>query len=234
MKKYLLGIALAMSSGSVFAQVGIGTETPKATLDIVAKNSSGTSTEVDGVLIPRVDSERAEKMTQVSASTLIYVNEINSTPTNQTRFVDSEGFYYFVIENETTGTGYWVKLGAEYAKPQFFYMPSVLLPTLATDPRVNDNSQPEYTYNNGVYTVNLYELFNKQFGTPIKSSPGSSDLEGFILNADEYEYFVTYIDETVFDKASIDLTPNGVLSYEVKQDAIIRNGSFMNVVLKVK
>ncbi|QTV06358.1 hypothetical protein [Faecalibacter bovis] len=238
MKRYLLGLALAMSSASLFAQVGVGTDTPKATLDIVAKNTSGTSTDVDGVLIPRVDRARAQSMTQVAPSTLIYVN--NSTTgeqINQTKNVDSEGFYYFVLDtaNSTTEVkGYWVKLGAEYAKPEFFYMPSVLLPTLATDTKISADGTSGYSYSNGVYTVNLYSLFNKQFGTPVKSSSESSNLTGFVLDANQYDYFITYIDETVFDKESIILLPDGKVSYKVKPDAIIRNGSFMNVVLKVK
>lgn len=238
MKKYLLGIAIAMSCASVFAQVGVGTETPKATLDIVAKNTTGTTTEVDGVLIPRVDRARAQSMIKVAPSTLIYIN--NSTTgeqLEQTKNVDSEGFYYFVLDATNTTTeekGFWVKLGSEYAKPEFFYMPSVLLPTLASDTKLTTDGSSGYTHENGTFTVNLYQLFQKQFGTPVKSSSTTSNLDGFVLNDIQYDYFITYIDETVFDKESIVLTAEGSVSYKVKPNAIIRNGSFMNVVLKVK
>lgn len=137
--------------------------------------------------------------------------------------------------NSTTDVkGYWIKLGAEYAKPQFFYMPSVLLPTLATDDKLTADGASGYAHNNGTYTVNLYQLFQNQFGTPVKSSLVTSNLDGFVLNSNQYDYFITYIDETVFDKESIVLTADGSVSYKVKPNAIIRNGSFMNVVLKVK
>ena len=51
MKKCILGIAIAISYSTAYAQVGINTENPKALLDIQATN---TSEIVDGILIPRV------------------------------------------------------------------------------------------------------------------------------------------------------------------------------------
>lgn len=236
MKKYLLGIAIAMSSGSVFAQVGVGTVTPEATLDIVAKETTGTSTDVEGVLIPRIDRERAQLMEGVKESTLIYVNDITTgTLENQSQSIDRVGFYFFKVDGEER---YWEKLNAnqkaEYAKPEFFYMPSVLLPTLASDDKLSADGASGYSFTNGTFTVNLYQLFQKQFGTPIMSSSTTSNLDGFVLDANQYDYFVTHIDETVFDKESIVLLPEGIVTYKVKPDAIIRNGSFMNVVLKVK
>ncbi len=87
-------------------QVGINTSTPKATFDIMAKNSSGTSTLADGLLIPRVDRQRAVNMTSVEPSTLIYVNSIaTGSATGQGSNIDSIGFYYF---DETTSK--WSKL----------------------------------------------------------------------------------------------------------------------------
>lgn len=87
-----------------FAQVGINTPAPSATLDVIAKNATGTSGNVDGLLIPRVDRQRAQSMTGVATSTLIYVNDIaTGTATGTAVNIDATGYYYF------DGTA-WVKL----------------------------------------------------------------------------------------------------------------------------
>lgn len=119
--------------------------------------------------------------------------------------------------------------------PKFFYMPSVVLPTVPTDARVVDASNTSYTYDSGtkVYTVDLYALYSNQFTAPIKSSSAAT-LTEFVKVATAYDYFVTYIDETVFEKATIGLTADGKLTYKIIDNSIIKNGSFMNIVLKVK
>ncbi|MCD9856822.1 hypothetical protein LUD75_19010 [Epilithonimonas sp. JDS] len=86
--------------------VGIGNILPAATLDITATAPNGTSTGVDGILVPRVTRERARSMASVPVSTLVYINEVaTGTQTGSTQFVDAVGFYY----NDGTN---WVKLGA--------------------------------------------------------------------------------------------------------------------------
>jgi hypothetical protein len=106
MKKILLPMAAIFFGTIMHGQVGINTSTPKATFDIMAKNSSGTSTLTDGLLIPRVDRQRAVNMTSVEPSTLIYVNSIaTGSATGQGSNIDSIGFYYF---DETTSK--WSKL----------------------------------------------------------------------------------------------------------------------------
>lgn len=86
------------------AQVGIGTTTPAATLDIPAANLTGAT--VDGLLIPRVSRLRAQTMTGQPTSTILYVDDIsNGTATGTTVNVTSTGFYFF---NGTV----WEKLGS--------------------------------------------------------------------------------------------------------------------------
>ncbi|WP_390453941.1 hypothetical protein [Chryseobacterium sp. Alg-005] len=83
-------------SVSFKAQVGINTSTPTSTLDVVAKNATGTTTNVDGLLIPRVDRQRAQSMTLVPTSTLIYVNSIaTGNQTGTALNIDAVGYYYF-------------------------------------------------------------------------------------------------------------------------------------------
>lgn len=105
MKKIFLMAAWVFSS-AVYSQVGVNTHIPNATFDIKAKNATGSMTNIDGLLIPRVDRERAMNMSHVKTSTLIYVDNISTgTATGQASNVDSAGFYYF---DELSGK--WIKL----------------------------------------------------------------------------------------------------------------------------
>ncbi|WP_054509021.1 hypothetical protein [Chryseobacterium sp. ERMR1:04] len=98
MKKLTFSIVIALSAvyAETSAQVGINTPLPAASLDITAKNTTGNSPTVDGVLIPRVDRERAQSMVGVPASTLLYVNSVaTGTPSGTAVNIDSMGYYYF-------------------------------------------------------------------------------------------------------------------------------------------
>ncbi|MCJ7935080.1 MAG: hypothetical protein MUW56_16020 [Chryseobacterium sp.] len=106
MKKSILffGIATLAFSAKINAQIGVNTQDPASTLDITAKRTTGTSTNVDGLLIPRIDRQRAQSMASVPVSTLIYVNSITTgTQTGTAVNIDAVGYYYF------DGTN-WAKL----------------------------------------------------------------------------------------------------------------------------
>lgn len=78
------------------AQVGVGTTTPNATLDVTATNPTGPSTNVDGILIPRISRQRAQVMTGTPTSTLVYIDEVTTgTASGTTVNVTSVGFYFF-------------------------------------------------------------------------------------------------------------------------------------------
>ncbi|WP_038335188.1 hypothetical protein [Empedobacter falsenii] len=59
-----------------------------------------------------------------------------------------------------------------------------------------------------------------------------------MLARDKYEYHIIYADKTVFPHANIVFSTTageeGKFTYKVDPNAIVRNGSFMNIVLKVK
>ena len=78
MEKKLLPLAAILLGSIMFGQVGINTTAPKSTLDIIAKTPTGSTTNADGVLIPRVDRQRALSMISVEPSTLIYVNDVST------------------------------------------------------------------------------------------------------------------------------------------------------------
>lgn len=96
MMKKIAPLFLVISSLFVNAQVGVGTTSPAATLDVTATNPTGTATNVDGILIPRVSRERAQLMAATPTSTLVYINDVASgTAGGTTVNVTSVGFYFF-------------------------------------------------------------------------------------------------------------------------------------------
>jgi hypothetical protein len=104
MKNNIILLSAILLSGLASAQIGVNSPDPKATLDITAKSSTGTSRAIDGLLIPRVDRQRAQNMTNIPVSTLIYVNDITTgTQSDIAVAIDYPGYYYF------DGT-LWIKL----------------------------------------------------------------------------------------------------------------------------
>lgn len=81
---------------AMIAQVGINTPAPTSTLDIFANNPTGTASTVDGIVIPRIDRQRAQSMASIPVSTLVYINNISTgTAAGITQDVTSVGFYHF-------------------------------------------------------------------------------------------------------------------------------------------
>ncbi|WP_445454490.1 beta strand repeat-containing protein [Flavobacterium sp. 25HG05S-40] len=116
MRPFLFSAFMLFSFHFVGAQVGIGTATPAATLDVTALNPTGTTTGVDGIIIPRVTRERAQSMTGTPTSTMIYVSEVvTGTAAGTTVNVTSVGFYFFngaAWERLGTGTSNgWTTIG---------------------------------------------------------------------------------------------------------------------------
>lgn len=97
MKTKILSITAALFLyANGYSQVGINTMNPTSTLDVTAKNATGTTTNVDGFLVPRVDRERAQSMTGVPTSTIIYVNNIaTGTQVGTAANIDAVGHYYY-------------------------------------------------------------------------------------------------------------------------------------------
>ena len=102
-KQYILAISLL--STIAYGQVGINTDTPAATLDIVGKPTETTT--MDGIIAPRIQGAQLRAKTYTSAQTgaLVYVTLADNAPAGQTIDVTKTGYYYF------NGTK-WVSTGA--------------------------------------------------------------------------------------------------------------------------
>lgn len=99
--------ALLIAATNLSAQVGINTDTPKSTLDVVGKATDTSS--LDGITAPRLtgDQLRAKTYTSAQTGTLVYVTVADTTPAGQTVNVTTIGYFYFdgtVWQKVNTGT----------------------------------------------------------------------------------------------------------------------------------
>ncbi|MCK0199152.1 hypothetical protein [Ornithobacterium rhinotracheale] len=114
MKKSILLLGSLALSASLYAQsqgkVGINETEPKATLDIKISDANKNSSTKEGILIPRVSRQRAADMgSDVTESTLIYVDDVsNGSLTGTTSLVNEKGFYYFDSKDNR-----WKKVASE-------------------------------------------------------------------------------------------------------------------------
>lgn len=89
-------VTLILLSIKIYSQVGINTPQPQATLDITAKSKNGTGTSTEGILIPRIDRQRAQSMSNPPISTLIFVEDATTgSQAGKAINIDVTGFYYF-------------------------------------------------------------------------------------------------------------------------------------------
>ncbi|MCW3161319.1 hypothetical protein [Chryseobacterium oryctis] len=93
--KKILFFSLILNSLHIYSQVGINTESPKATLDVVGKPTQPDV--LDGIIIPRITGNQlsAKTYTTEQTGTILYVRNAASSLAGQVINVDAAGFYYF-------------------------------------------------------------------------------------------------------------------------------------------
>ena len=101
---FIIVLLLAFSIKAQQNKVGINTDHPEVTLDIVAIDATGINTNTEGLLVPRIDRLEAQNMTNPTTSSLVYINDISTgTASGKTQYVNEIGFYYF-------NAGFWYKV----------------------------------------------------------------------------------------------------------------------------
>ena len=87
-----MGLAYSQSG-----KVGVNTAVPKATLDITPSNANAAvgATTNEGLLIPRLSKARLKNIaaSELTESTLVYVNDATAASNPSTVDVTSKGFY---------------------------------------------------------------------------------------------------------------------------------------------
>lgn len=225
MKKKLVILIMMGNFSSLFAQVGINTDTPLATLDITAKNATGTATNVDGILIPRVDRERAQSMINIPISTMVYINNISTgTQTGTTINVDTEGFYYF-------NGSIWVKLPA--SNTTIGSIPSVVASGKANNSFVSNDNEGfvKWTFNSVVNDGN-WDINNNTYTTP-KAGFYQLSLQGIEKPSGDFnsfDYVLIYNNKSYSFRNITDAQSNighnsgGVIVLFLDQNSVLRFG----------
>jgi len=198
MKNLYIIIAL-LTSIPIFAQTGIGTTTPNATLE-VAGNPTNIST-MDGIIPPKITGNQlaAKTYTASQVGAIVYVTSVPSLQTGQVINVNQEGVYAF---NGTV----WVKLaattvgfiptvvatGKSVPFTQFQPTGTAMILTNEVSMRTGNGLDASGTFtatNPGFYQINIHAEYRSNLGQNITFFIGNSacadsctDSNGISLN----------------------------------------------------
>lgn len=227
MKNFIVILWFTIASSQIYGQVGINTLKPAVTLDVAA--STGTTQVAEGVLAPRLSgADLATRNASYGADqngAILYVTIPDPAPKGKTQLVTNSGYYYYdATADNGTDTGMWIPFNGTRVQ---MYMPSVVLPIYSTLLPETTN----YSFANGVFSVNLFNLYFKQFQSPMVRSDYSAKLKTKTL-ASDYDFFVLYYDTSVY--SSVAVNDKGVLTYSVLPNAIVTEKTFMNLMLREK
>lgn len=97
MKKFFLTAMSLWTIGSIYAQVGVNTETPATTLHVLPGKTDGTTAE--GIIAPNL--KRSEviakdsKYATAQTGAMVYVSDLSGVLTTKTAKITTTGYYYF-------------------------------------------------------------------------------------------------------------------------------------------
>lgn len=111
---FLIGLILV---SDLYAQVGVNTTTPKATLDVQIKNGSASS-DPEGIIAPRIKlsdlKSRDSAYQNEQTGAIVYVTETSGGTTPKTARIITPGYYYFDGSQWSafsSGTEIWNEVG---------------------------------------------------------------------------------------------------------------------------
>jgi hypothetical protein len=212
------------------AQVTVGADTaPKATLEVVGKATEAGV--VDGVIMPRLTGNQLKlkdnAYTSAHQGTVVYVTAAVTTASTKTAKVTAEGYYYF------DGNVWQSMKGATTtAEKKWFYCPSAVLPTLASDPGAPYGSYDTGTQTFSFDTYKWYIDNMNLLNIPYASSTSRQDAMVSVYLSSNLVYLVTYYDSSVFSNVSI--SASGILTYKVIAGATPTAKTYMNIVFREK
>lgn len=91
----LFVFAFALTFGT-YTQVRVNTTTQQTTFEMIANHPTGTTTDEDGLLPPKVDREHMQSMVDVPTGTIVYCDKITTvTETGTTINVTQVGSYNY-------------------------------------------------------------------------------------------------------------------------------------------
>lgn len=213
MKRFFLLPLCLLCMSHIQAQIGINTDTPKATLDIKVQTTGVTTAE--GLIAPQLTrSQLVGKDARYGTDqkgAIIYVSTIDGTTTTKTTKVTIAGYYYF-------DGSIWQPM--DYT-PESLYLPSFNLPMTAVG--------TAKTYD--LYTNVYKKQFTKTGNSTWVSSNASLTQIPEVYTASQLDFVVTYYDPSVIKVNSVSAT--GVLNYDVLS-IDPNDSSFMNIIMVIK
>ncbi|MEC5173365.1 hypothetical protein [Chryseobacterium nepalense] len=176
--KNIITLAATLFSLTIFAQVGINNNTPKATLDITAQTTNGSKPE--GLLAPRLTGDQIQagdaQYTAAQKGLLIYATSAATTPSVKTSNINAEGYYIFDGSK-------WIKLLSQaQSVPQQVVNVSVpgtqnVKNTFVITQLTLENLDTYNAWNNNIFTVpaNLGGIYTVNFQiSNVRTAGGAS------------------------------------------------------------
>ncbi len=218
----IFGLSVTVAQAQT-GNVGVNTDTPKATLDV---KKGPASDHIAGIIAPYVTGGELAAATGYGTdqnSAIVYVTDPAGSEAGlekQTKYVTAEGYYYFDADAEDA-QGRWMRLVVgnplKDNKVNWFYMPSISI----------DASAPVSSQ-----TLNLYTEYTDQFqnvAAPNRSTSAPSDVP-FLVDPEDLYYYVVDFDPSVIQVNSI--SDQGVMNYDILQAA--DECAFINIVFVIK
>ncbi|KUJ58338.1 hypothetical protein [Chryseobacterium aquaticum] len=95
MKNNFLKLIFVLVTASLFSQVGINTQTPKATLEVVGRPDDASH--YDGIILPRIAGDQLASKTYTTAQkgAIIFATSPATNLSGQVAHIEKSGLYYF-------------------------------------------------------------------------------------------------------------------------------------------